>query len=278
MPVRDFSSGFRLYRRRALAPESYRCTGFDILEEILVRSYIAGSTIGEVPLHYEPRRAGESHARIAKLALLYLRTLKNLFFVRNSAPGCDYDDRAFNSWIPPQRYWQRRRFSIMRRFLAGPPGRVLDIGCGSSKIIQSMPDAVAFDLSTPKLRFLARTNKHRVRGSTFALPFADGSFDTAIHSQVIEHIAPDPNVFRELSRVLKPHGKLIIGTPDYGRPWWPIIERIYGIVMPWAYADEHITKYSKASLTEELKRHGFQVKETQYILSGEMNLLAQRND
>lgn len=270
LPVQDVSSGFRLYKRAVLNADDYECYGFDVLEEILLKIFVKGYQIEEVPLQYKPRRTGESHARIFNLAVLYVNTLGKLWFLRNSATTCDYDSRAFNSWILPQRYWQRKRYSIIHKFLGQNYGQLLDIGCGSSKIIQGLPDAVAFDLSPSKLRFLRKTNDHRVQGSTFSLPFKNNIFDTVIHSEVIEHVPLDPAIYHELYRVMKPGSRLIIGTPDYGRPWWPLTERIYDFLMPWAYADEHITKYTQESLAKILREHKFEVKDVKYILGGEM--------
>jgi cellulose synthase/poly-beta-1,6-N-acetylglucosamine synthase-like glycosyltransferase len=40
-----------------------------------------------------------------------------------------------------------------------------------------------------------------------------------------------PGLFREMVRVLAPGGVLILGTPDYSRWIWRVIERVYGWVL-----------------------------------------------
>src|SRR5205807_3914463 len=130
-----------------------------------------------------------------------------------------------------QRYWQRRRHRIAISW-AREAARVLDIGCGSSVIIQSLNNAVGMDVSMGKLRFLRRRGVELVRGSAFALPFADATFDCVISSQVIEHIPYHEVLFREMDRVLRPGGLLIVGTPDYATLGWQIIEQLYGALMP----------------------------------------------
>ncbi len=95
---------------------------------------------------------------------------------------------------------------------------------------------------------------------------------TAICSEVIEHVPNDPKWCEELIRVLTPGGRLIIGTPDYGGWSWPVIEWIYGKLMPHAYADEHITHYTRQSLIEQLASYGFEPVACDYILRGEMIL------
>ncbi len=269
VPVQDVSSGYRLYRASLLTPEQYRSEDFNILEEILIRAYADGFSVAEVPIHYLPRKGGYSKVSFIKFLWSYLHTLYELWILRNSVESADYDHRAYYSWIPLQRYWQRRRHALVTGFLRSNQS-TLDIGCGSSKIIQDMPKAVAMDLAFRKLRYLKKTNPHRVQASTFSLPFANESFQQIVHSQVLEHIPFDKVIFQELFRVLKPHGTLVVGTPDYGRIWWPIIEFFYGKLLPNAYADEHITHYTKQMLIDTLAEYGFRTLEYRYICGGEL--------
>ena len=275
VPVRDISSGFRLYRSAVLTPQRYTSEDFNILQEILIRAYCDGYSVAEVPLHYHKRVHGKSHAELARFARSYLKTLYRMWVLRNSVESADYDDRAFHSRIPLQLYWQRRRHAIVMGFMEGRDG-VLDVGCGSSRIIQDLPDAVAVDILPRKLRFLRRTNRHRVCASTFQLPFGDHVFRQVIHSQVIEHVPLDPRIYRELNRVLHSNGILIIGTPDYGRIWWPITEYLYKTVLPNAYGDEHVTHYTRQSLIDMLANHGFRTLRYRYILGGELIIKAQK--
>jgi SAM-dependent methyltransferase len=74
-----------------------------------------------------------------------------------------------------------------------------------------------------------------------------------ICSEVFEHIRDAPVLFDEMTRVLRPGGTLILGTPDYGRWLWWVLEWIYGKILPGAYSHEHITHYTRASLTQRLR-------------------------
>src|SRR5439155_2958583 len=106
MPVKDLSSGFRLYRREAVQDLTIDSRNFEVLEEILVKSYARGFSITEVPFTYFPRGQGTSHARLIRFGTdLALSALK-LWRFRNSIECADYDERAFHSVIPIQRYWQ----------------------------------------------------------------------------------------------------------------------------------------------------------------------------
>ncbi len=58
MPVRDISSGYRLYRREVFAELELTSANFEVLEEILVKAYASGFSVVEVPFTYFPRGAG----------------------------------------------------------------------------------------------------------------------------------------------------------------------------------------------------------------------------
>jgi dolichol-phosphate mannosyltransferase len=271
MHVHDVSSGYRLYRREALANLELTSTHFEVQEEILVKAYANGFSVVEVPFTYFPRGAGRSHAKLFSFGWKILRSSLPLWKIRNSLASADYDERAFYSLIPPQRYWQRRRHRITVLWARGA-GRVLDAGCGSSLIVQSLNNAVGMDFSYAKLRFLRRYEIPLVNASAFALPFKDGAFDCVISSQVIEHIQYDESLFTEMGRVLRTGGTLILGTPDYATIGWRIIEPAYGFLIPGGYKDEHITHYTQQKLREILERRGFVVEEAAYIARSELIL------
>jgi len=275
LPYRDMSSGFRMYQTAALLEISIESRDFEVLEEILIKLYAEGFQILEVPFHYMERHEGASHARIFQFGLSLLRTFSRMRRLRNSIHCCDYDWRAYHSLIPPQRYWQRRRFKILTR-LTRDATRTLDVGCGSSQILVNLPNAIGVDVRLNKVRYLRRHGQAAVVGSVFELPVRERQFDCVVCSEVIEHIPNDPRWCTELIRVLKPDGLLIIGTPDYGGWSWPIIEWIYQKLMPNAYADEHITHYTRRSLVEQLAQHGFEPLVCEYILRGEMILTFRR--
>ena len=243
LPYQDMSSGFRIYKRSALQEINIQSTDFEVLEEILIRLYAQGFQILEVPFHYAPRLEGQSHAKVIKFGIRMLKTFFRMWSLRNSIDCCDYDWRAHCSLIPPQRYWQRKRFQILTKF-AKDATRTLDVGCGSSRILLNLPNAVGVDVLLNKIRYLRRYDQQALVGSVFNLPVKSEEFDCVICSEVIEHIPNDPQWCTELIRCLKPGGLLVLGTPDYGGWSWPTIEWIYGKVMPGGYAHEHITHYT----------------------------------
>lgn len=270
LKVKDISSGFRLYRSDLLKSLETKNTDFAILQEILVKAVCEGWTIAEVAFDYRPRKTGRSNAQVFAFGLSYLRTFWELYRLRNSILSADYDDRAYDSVVIPQRYWQRQRYKHVTE-LVEDEGPVLDVGCGSSKIIGALAkDSVATDVLLRKLRYARRFRTTRVQASGFQLPFATSSFPCVLCSQVIEHVSKEGGFLEELVRVLRPGGAVVLGTPDYARWEWRFVEAIYEKVLPSAYADEHISPYTKKELVEYFEAIGFQLEDVRYILRGEL--------
>lgn len=84
IPVRDISSGYRLYRAGSVKAQDIEGKDFEILQEILVRAIVAGKKIHEIPFSYHPRERGSSHARVIKFGMAYLRTFFHLRRLRQS--------------------------------------------------------------------------------------------------------------------------------------------------------------------------------------------------
>ena len=147
------------------------------------------------------------------------------------------------------------------------------MGFGSSRILGALPKgSIGLDIQMRKLRYSRIYNKIYVNGSATALPFANESIKCVICSQVIEHI-PRGSVFSELDRVLLPNGLLILGTPDYSNWEWILIEKLYKLILPQAYADEHITHYTYQEIFYEfVEKRGYKMKDRRYILQGELIL------
>ncbi len=78
--AKDVTNSFRLYRRSVLTPLHLESNDFDILEEILIKAVIRQPSlrIGEVPVTFERRKAGESKRKLVQFAFGYLKTLKRL--------------------------------------------------------------------------------------------------------------------------------------------------------------------------------------------------------
>ncbi|HVU73900.1 MAG TPA: methyltransferase domain-containing protein [Mycobacteriales bacterium] len=187
-----------------------------------------------------------------------LRDVARYWSARNSIEAADYDMRAFASRLPPQRRWQRRRHALTTRLLPAVPGtEVLNVGAGSGKLALDLPGSVSVDVVHAKLRYMRRFAVNRfATASVFHLPFRAASFGCVVCCEVIEHVPMDPSPLAELVRVIRPGGRLIVSTPDYGTPVWPTIEKLYAVAQPHGYADEHISHYTRDSLIAAVESFG----------------------
>jgi len=153
--------------------------------------------------------------------------------------------------------------------------RVLDAGCGSGRhLCESFRtpgvevagvDLNRADLGKAKgfLSLIAREQKGRwivAQADVTKLPFADGSFDVVICSEVLEHIQDNRTAVAELVRVLKPGGDLVVTVPRF----WP--ERICWAISR-AYHREpggHIRIYQKQELMDLLEAAGARCRQIRY--------------
>lgn len=110
-------------------------------------------------------------------------------------------------------YFARRE--LLRAIQALAPeigGRVLDVGCGSRPYenLVSAREYVGLELDTPENRL---TKKADFFYDGRKLPFEDGSFDAVICNQVLEHVFEPDAFVREIARVLRSGGRLLLTVP-----------------------------------------------------------------
>jgi len=254
LDTNDVRSSFQLVRRDTLTDLVAQGADLDDPVDVCVRTAIHGWTTREVqkpfwPLHTEQPLA----PRRPTAAALFHHWAR-----RNGIDSADYDMRAFNSRLPPQRAWQRQRHEKTYE-LAAPfvNQRILNVGAGSGRLSLDLPGSISVDIVHAKLRYMRRYNVNpAVTASVFHLPFPDDTFDCVLCCEVVEHVPRDPSPIAELVRVLRPGGRLVLSTPDYGTPIWPIVEKLYAAAQPKGYADEHITHYTEESLIEEMRGYG----------------------
>lgn len=134
--------------------------------------------------------------------------------------------RVFDQWAPNYDWLFTTVFyqAVHQRLLSyvnlpkDSPAAVLDIGCGTGKLLNRLASqfpqlqGTGLDLSPEMLRQARHRNSHRprlifVQGVSEALPFVDHQFQAAFSTISFLHY-PDPQqVFLEIGRVLKPGGQ-----------------------------------------------------------------------
>ena len=104
---------------------------------------------------------------------------------------------------------------------AVPGGRVLDVGCGVGQVVgrlmQAGYEAYGVDVSEPSI---AKARQYTDRCQTYdgsRLPFPDNHFDSAGALNVLEHVDEAESFIREIVRVVRPQGKVLISSPNFLR-------------------------------------------------------------
>jgi UDP-N-acetylmuramyl pentapeptide phosphotransferase/UDP-N-acetylglucosamine-1-phosphate transferase/SAM-dependent methyltransferase len=99
----------------------------------------------------------------------------------------------------------------MREASAYAAGTLLDAGCGTRPYAQIFAPRIRREIGLEQDR--GRYGAAHVWGDVGALPFGEGAFDTVLSNQVLEHVAEPQQVLREVARVLRPDGHLILTAP-----------------------------------------------------------------
>jgi SAM-dependent methyltransferase len=96
----------------------------------------------------------------------------------------------------------------------------LDLGCGDgffASLVARSPFAAGLDPDLQSLRTAAPPGVHQIRVAAEAgkLPFPTGYFSTVMTNSVLEHIEDLDAAMRDVSRVLRPGGRILITTPSH---------------------------------------------------------------
>jgi len=145
--------------------------------------------------------------------------------------------------INPFFFARRGLARAMRRHAAALRGRLLDVGCGSKPYatLFEVEAYVGLDIDSETTRRIGVAD-HFYDGNRFPLP--DAAFDSVLCNQVLEHVFNPDEFLREVGRVLKPGGKLLLTVPFL----WDEHEQ------PYDYA-----RYSSFGLRALLQKNGFAV-------------------
>lgn len=129
-----------------------------------------------------------------------------------------------------------RSRETLRRFIAGTPGQILNVGAGDT------------DYGRRVLNLdIAPYAGVDVVGAAERLPLRDECFDGVVLMAVLEHVHDAEQTLAEAWRVLKPGGALLVDVP--------FMQGLHA--GPGDYR-----RYTEAGLRAELERHGFVVEES----------------
>ena len=135
--------------------------------------------------------------------------------------------------------------------------RILDVGCGTGAnllMLSKYGEAEGVDISEDALAFCRERGLDKVRlGAGEKLPYDDGTFDLVTAFDVVEHMDDDLAGLREMRRVLRPGGRVLLFVPTF--------------MFLWGLQDEvsnHRRRYRLPELRRVLEQAGFEIERTTY--------------
>ena len=138
--------------------------------------------------------------------------------------------------------------------------RILDVGCGTGANVNAfarLAPTIGIDASMDALHFCQQRGLKAVALSPVEeLPFGCGTFDIVTALDVLEHTDDDLHCLREIHRVSKLKGLVLITVPAYGFLWSEHDEAL-----------KHRRRYTAHELRNKLAITGFEVVRTSYFIS-----------
>lgn len=114
-----------------------------------------------------------------------------------------------------------KRLRIIRDHASGSGLRILDCGCGAgsyvTELVEHGCDAYGVEFSSEKVaafRAHSLTPDRVVEGDIANPPFDDGSFDTVIMNEVLEHVPNQAAALAAIRRLLRHDGRFILFAPN----------------------------------------------------------------
>lgn len=148
----------------------------------------------------------------------------------------------------------------------GPADVVLDVGCANGahtvKAARRAKRVVGLDYDVTQLAVAADSVRRLAIDNVQLLawdlvrpfPFPDAYFDAVLFLDVIEHLALRGEVLREIRRVVKPDGRLLVSGPNRETRWRQRL-RAAGL---FAFSDpDHKVEYTREEFLAELRSGGF---------------------
>ncbi len=143
--------------------------------------------------------------------------------------------------------------------LAPSGGRLLEIGCAVGFLLRAARDrgfeTVGVEMSEWASGIARDQFDLDVRCGTLEQAALEAdSFDVVVLADVIEHLTDPASTVREIRRVLKPGGRLVLLTPDAGS----LLAKLLGTRW-WGLLDDHYFYFSRSTLRRFLENEGFEV-------------------
>jgi SAM-dependent methyltransferase len=155
------------------------------------------------------------------------------------------------------RWFRKARAKKIHNLLPGP-SRILDIGCGRGFTLAALQDRgheVHGTQLSPEAAEFARnclSLEHIEQRDLLEIGYPDGWFDAITIYHVLEHVHDPLVMVREIARILRPGGRLIVEVPHAGGAGARVLKRYWlGWDVPY-----HRFHFTQATLERVLAEFG----------------------
>ncbi len=115
----------------------------------------------------------------------------------------------------------QKRLAVIQRYVDVRGKKIIDCGCGSGEYVLALSnlgaDVWGIEYDENKVAEFKRSKQQADRvsvGNIEQTNFSDLSFDIALLNEVLEHIPNDRQGLKEIHRILRPQGVLIVLSPN----------------------------------------------------------------
>lgn len=271
--VVDTQCGAKVARREVWArvlPHA-RQEGFAWDAEIVAVALAMGIPVQEVPIEWRHDQRSKVHVGRDGLAMVLetpriWRTARHAAGTRPpaapaphpAAPSGDVFEGAHaHRLIAADRshWWFRSKAAFVSTALSRTgraQGVLLDVGAGAGGVTAMVGWDPGRSVVVEAGRELVTAARSRnglpaAQGRAERLPVSDASVDVVCLLDVLEHLSEPDAALRDIGRVLRPGGRLVVNVPAHA--WL------------WSSADEHLhhhRRYDRAVLRADLQRCGFE--------------------
>jgi len=167
--------------------------------------------------------------------------------------------------ISERKEYLKRVLSEFKSIVQNTNIAVLDAGCGDGvnlKYLRDLQLSSLYGLEYNPVRVVRAKGcvpaACIVLGDLLNNPFKKESFDIILLNQVLEHISEDLDVLRELHRILKPGGILILGVPNEGC----LIAQLRNNIVQREIkrTSDHVQQYTEFAIRNKLSQSGWRIK------------------
>jgi ubiquinone/menaquinone biosynthesis C-methylase UbiE len=144
-----------------------------------------------------------------------------------------------------------------------PGAHVLDAGCGAGYVSAEFSPQlklIGVDIETEAIDFCKKNRQGKFLVAPLEnLPFDKNTFDLILFTNAIEHLENPHPALAELTRVLKPGGKILVTTENCANVFWILLEhtwyRFFGGPCKPYRRDVHPQRYTRRKLRADLEKH-----------------------